>query len=510
MKSLPGRMFGTTLPGMKQFQPLALLLGGGALIWAAQGAGGRAPEGKKTAARPDPRPNIFFAIADDWGWPHAGVYGDRVIQTPTFDRVAREGVLFANAFVTSPSCTPSRGSILTGQWHWRLEENVNLWSTLRARFPTYPELLERAGYFIGHERKAWGPGRLAVGGRKGDPSGPGYKNFAEFLRKRPAGRPFCYWFGSVDPHRPYKKGSGAASGMRVDRIHVPGCLPDEEIVRNDIADYYFEVQRFDREVGEALRLLAERGELDHTLVVVTGDNGWPFPRGKSNLYDAGTHVPLAVRWPGHVPAGRTVTDFVSLADFAPTFLEVAGLPAPECMTGRSLLPSLTSTAGGLVDPRRDHVLTGKERHVPAQERGSLAGYPCRAIRTRDFLYIRNYHPERWPAGVRRHPERGRVFADCDNGPTKAWMVEHEDDPGGKRLCALAFGRRPAEELYDLRRDPDELRNVAAQPDYAAVREALADRLQRELQVTGDPRAFGRGDRFERFPYYGGPPRERLP
>lgn len=454
------------------------------------------------------RPNVLFAIADDWGWPHAGAYGDSVVRTPTFDRLAQDGVLFANAFVTSPSCTPSRGSILTGQWHWRLEENANLWSTLQAKFPTYPELLRDAGYAVGHSRKAWGPGQLKPGGRTVDPSGPAFRNFGEFLKQRPADRPFCYWFGSSDPHRPYEWRAGVGSGLDPARIRVPGFLPDSETVRLDIADYYFEVERFDRELGEALALLEETGELDNTIVVMTGDNGMPFPRAKSNLYDAGTHVPLVVSWPSAVKGGRSVTDFVSLSDLAPTFLEAAGVPVPEAMTGRSLLTSLRKNGNGRLDPTRDHVLTGKERHVPAQAKGSMGGYPCRAIRTDDFLYIRNFKPERWPAGVREDSERGPGFADCDGSPSKTFLLENETNPAVKRHFDLAFAQRPAEELFDLRQDPDQLVNAADQPAYAEIKRELADRLMRELQATGDPRTFGKGDEFESYPYYGGTIRGR--
>ncbi|MCP5527982.1 MAG: sulfatase-like hydrolase/transferase [Verrucomicrobiales bacterium] len=454
------------------------------------------------------RPNILFAIADDWGWPHAGAYGDSVVRTPTFDRLSQNGVLFANAFVTSPSCTPSRGSILTGQWHWRLEENASLWSTLRPEYPTYPEMLEDAGYFIGHSRKAWGPGRIQAAGRKGDPSGPAFPNFAAFLEKRGEDQPFCYWFGANDPHRPYEWQSGRKAGIDPARVQVPKFLPDAEVIRDDVADYYFEVERFDRELGEALALLEARGELDNTLVVVTGDNGMPFPRAKSNLYDAGTHVPLVFSWPAQVKGGRAVTDFVSLSDLAPTFLRAAGLDVPEVMTGRNLLPILRRAGNGRMDPTRDHVLTGKERHVPAQEAGNMSGYPCRAIRTQDFLYIRNFKPERWPAGVRTNSERGPGFADCDGSPSKTHLLDHEADPVVKPFFDLAFARRPAEELFDLRTDPDQLVNVAGQPDYAEIQRDLAERLLSELQATGDPRAFGKGDHFRDYPYYGGTARPR--
>jgi len=451
------------------------------------------------------RTNILFCVADDWSWPHASIAGDKVVRTPTFDRIAREGVLFSNAFVTAPSCTPSRASILTGQWHWRLEEGGNLWGTLPARFEVYPDLLEKAGYHVGCTRKGWGPGQHQPGGRTRNPAGPQFKDFAAFLKARPQGAPFCFWFGSNDPHRPYELDSGVKSGLKPEDAAVPPCLPDSETVRKDLCDYYFEVQRFDREVGELLAVLEERGELDRTLIVVTGDNGLLFPRCKSNLYDGGTNVPLAIRWPGRIPGGRTVKDFISLQDLAPTFLEAAGLTVPAEMTGRSLLAILASDKSGRVDPSRDHVLTGKERHAWVR-RGGL-GYPCRAIRTSEFLYVRNFKPDRWPAG---DPAKGgepfdpdRVYGDIDDSPSKTYMMEHRDDPQVRPLFALAFEKRPAEELYDLRKDPHQLRNVASDPSYADARRKLEASLLAEFKATGDPRVLGHGDAFDTYPYYGG-------
>lgn len=473
------------------------------LAFAAE-AGGARPAG----AGPVSRPNILLAIADDWGWPHAGAYGDPAVKTPAFDRVAREGVLFRSAFVTSPSCTPSRGALLTGQWHGRLGGAANLWSVFPDRVKTYPEILEAAGYFVGSSGKAWGPGRTETPGRA--PAGKPYGDFERFLAARPAERPFAYWLGSSDPHRPYDEGSGIAGGIDPARIRVPAHLPDDPVVRSDLADYLFEVQRFDALVGAALAALERAGELDRTLVVVTSDNGAPFPRAKANLYDAGTRVPLAIRWPGKVPGGRTSDDLVSLADLAPTFLELAGVPVPREMTGRSLAPILSSSESGRVDPAREFVLVGKERHVPCQEAPDRGGYPCRAIRTHEYLYIRNYRPDRWPAGTPHHERAtipGAWYADCDNGPTKRLLVEARDSsPEMRRLYDLAFSKRPTEELYDLAKDPDQLSNVAADPKRAAVVEDLRRRLARELVSMGDPRALGRGEDLEEHPYLGGAPK----
>lgn len=460
------------------------------------------------AAEPDARPNILLAIADDWGYPHAGCYGDPVVRTPTFDRLAREGVLFTQAFVSSPSCTPSRGALLSGQHFWRLREGANLWSTLPADIAVYPDLLEAAGYHVGFTRKGWGPGKL--GDRERNPAGPQCANFDQFLKKRPAGKPFCFWFGSVDPHRPYEAGSGRKSGLDPAKIKLPAALPDAAEVRDDVADYYFEVERFDREVGELLARLEALGELDRTIVVMTGDHGMPFPRGKGNLYDLGAHVPLAIRWGKNIARpGRREDRFVSLTDLAPTFLRAGGIVVPQAMTGRDLTALLTEDAQPPAEtPQRDHVLLGRERHTQAQEAPDGGGYPSRAIRTQKFLYIRNYLPDRWPAGT---PHYAKAFfarawlADCDNGPSKAYLWQRRDEPAIKPFYDRAFAKRPAEELYDLTADPDQLVNVAEDERYAATRRELSQQLLDETRLAGDPRAAGKTAPFDEYPYFGGVP-----
>jgi len=447
------------------------------------------------------RPNILFAIADDWSWPHASIAGDKVVKTPTFDKVARDGVLFTNAFVSSPSCTPSRGAILTGQWHWRLEEGANLFSTLDAKFKVYPDLLEEAGYHVGYTKKGWSPGNAKAAGRTRNPAGPRYGNFAKFLEARPQGKPFCYWFGSSDPHRGYKWQSGINSGMKLEDVKVPACLADSEVTRTDICDYYWEVQRFDRQVGEIIKQVEEMGELENTLVVITSDNGMPFPRCKCNLYDMGTHIPLAACWLGTVKGGRVVEDFVSLTDLAPTFLKAAGQKVPSEMTGRSFLNVLLSSKEGRVDSRRDKVFTGKERHVIC--RPDTGSYPIRAIRTREYLYIRNFKPERWAMGepeVKKGYWPAVPYGDMDASPTKTYMMEHKEEPGVAKLFKLGFLKRPLEELYDLGKDPDELNNVAADPKYAKVKAKLWAGLKAELMATGDPRVVGGGDAFDKYPW----------
>jgi len=452
----------------------------------------------------------LFAFADDWGWPHAQPYGDPVVKTPTFNRIASEGVLFRNAYVSSPSCTPSRAAMLTGQWHWRLEESGNLWSTLQTKYPVYPELLAKHGYHVGHERKGWGPGRLPPGGRSINPAGPKYKNFKAFLAKRPKGSPFCYWFGSTDPHRGYKAGSGKASGIPLDKIKLPAFYPDLPEIRSDIGDYYFEVQRFDREVGAMMQLLEDAGELDNTIVVMSGDHGMPFPRCKSTCYEWGAHVPLAIRWPAAVKPNRHSTDLVSLTDLAPTFLEAAGVDVPKQMTGVSLRPQLLSDKSGKI-ANRNHVLFGKERHVPSQEAPDSGGYPMRAIRTDDYLYIRNFKPDRWPAGTPNDDKawlKGAWYGDVDGGPTKNALVARRNDPKFRKFFEWSFGKLPAEQLFDVNSDPDNINNLAADPKFAMVKAELSRRLMAELKATQDPRALGRGAQFDQYPYYGGTPTKK--
>jgi N-sulfoglucosamine sulfohydrolase len=463
-----------------------------------------------TGSFPKTKPNILFAFADDWGWPHAGSYGDPVVKTPTFDRVAQEGVLFRYAYVSSPSCTPSRSALLTGQWHWRLEESGNLWSTLNKKYPVYPDLLGDNGYHVGYERKGWGPGKIEVGGRKTNPAGPKYGSFKQFMAKRPDGKPFCYWFGSNDPHRGYKKGSGKASGMPLDKIKLPAFYPDLPEIRSDIADYYFEVQRFDREVGAMLKLLEDAGELDNTIVVISGDHGMPFPRCKSTCYEWGARVPLAIRWPKGIKGGREITDLVSLTDLAPTFLEAAGVAIPKQMTGVSLRPQLVSSKSGKIT-NRPHVLFGKERHVPSQEKPNSGGYPIRAIRTDDFLYIHNFKPDRWPAGTPNDGKawkKGSWYGDVDPGPTKNALVSRRNDPKFKKYFDWSFAKVPSEQLFDVKSDPDNIHNLAADPSHAAIKKKLFETLMAELKATADPRVLGMGDRFDRYPYYGGTPTKK--
>jgi N-sulfoglucosamine sulfohydrolase len=443
------------------------------------------------------RPNILFCISDDQSWLHTSASGDPVVKTPAFDRVASEGALFTHAFCNAPTCGPSRSAIVTGQPIWRLKEAGNIHSTLPAGFATYPALLESAGYQIGYTSKGWGPGKLEPGGRTRNPAGDKHESFRDFLNETPREKPFCFWLGSSDPHRPYKPGSGRESGMDPEKLVLPPMLPDHPIVRDDILDYYWEVQRFDQTVGQALTSLKETGQADNTIVVVTSDHGMPFPRAKATLYDYGSRVPLAIRWPASLPSGKTIDSFASLADLAPTFLEAAGLTPPPEMTAQSLLPEF-----GRSGAAREEVYIAMERHDGCRKGGK--GYPCRAIRTRDHLYIRNFEPSRWPSGSPNASDCAREipYGEIAPGPTKTYMMENRDALTVSHCFELGFGMRPGEELYDLKRDPGQLNNVASQPVAADATRQLRGRLMQHLIATADPRALGQPALWDFYPYYG--------
>ena len=505
------------------------------------------------------RPNILFAFADDWGR-YASAYrqveGDgtpnALVETPNFDRVAREGVLFTNAFVPAPSCTPCRSSVLSGRYFWQTGRGAILQCAVwDSTIPTYPLILEDRGYHIGYTYKVWSPGTPRDEPYGGDrtryaPAGARFgqfsfvatenagalgiegakqvlydevrRNFDAFLDARPEDAPFCYWWGPTNTHRRWQRGSGKALwGLEPDRLQgrLPDFLPDVPEVREDVADYLGECMAFDAGLGVILDRLEEIGELDNTLVVVSGDHGIPgFPRGKCNLYDIGCEVALAARWPGRIPGGRVVEDFVNIMDLAPTFLSAAGVDAPECMSAKDLMDVMQSEASGLVDGERTFVVTGRERHVAAARSGGLP-YPQRAIRTRDFLYIRNYAPERWPMGDPAGLDDPRAeapsfdtlannthiaYADMDAGPTKAWMIHHRADESVRELYEIGFGKRPAEELFDLHTDPHHMRNVAEAPEYQDTRRELAGRLMAVLEANDDPRVTEADCRFERAPF----------
>ena len=300
---------------------------------------------------------------------------------------------------------------------------------------------------------------------------------------------------------------------------LPAFLPDVHTVREDAADYLGECQAVDAGLGILIEELERIGEFDNTLFVVSGDHGIPgMPRAKCNLYDIGCEVALAVRWPGHVAPGRVIDDFVNLMDLSPLFCEAGGIAPPDSMTAKSLLPVLEDSASGQVDPKRDFVVTGRERHVAGAREGYLP-YPQRSLRLKDYIYIVNFEPDRWPMGDPKGLDDPNTeapdfqtlayntftaYADLDASPTKAWLIHHREEHDVEPLYELAFGKRPREELYDLNEDPHYLTNVADDPAYANVRGRMEARLLEVLKEQDDPRLMEQPCRYE-FEPYAGPP-----
>ena len=471
--------------------------------------------GHSAFAAPRP-PNILFAIADDWGL-HAGAYGTRWVKTPAFDRVAREGLLFKNAYTPMAKCAPSRAILLTGRHLWQNEEAGNHMAYFPQKLKSWPETLMDKGWHMGITGKGWGPGvahdangkpRLITGRlfnrRKAQPptsaiSNNDYAaNFTDFLEAAPKDAPWCFWYGATEPHRGYELRSGVnKAGKKISDIdRVPAYWPDHETVRHDMLDYAFEVEHVDNHLARMMAELEKRGLLDQTLIIVTSDHGMPFPRVKGYAYHDANHIPLAIRWPAGIKSqGRVIDDFVDFTDLAPTVLEVAGIAERDsgmlAITGHSWRPIFESEKSGRIVPARDHVLIGKERTDVGRPHDW--GYPIRGIVTASHLYLRNYEPSRWPAG---NPETG--YLDTDGSPTKSLILQRGRLNRADKFWQLNFGLRPADELYDLRSDADCVRNLA--PDSAQSERivALRARMETTLKAQGDPRLLGNGQIFDHY------------
>lgn len=474
------------------------------------------------------RPNIFIAISDDVSFPHASAYGSKMVSTPAFDRVAADGVLFSNAFCPAPGCSPSRAAFLTGRHIWMIEEAGTHASYFQKKYRTFPEVLTEAGYFSGSVGKGWAPGNFKQDGRANNPAGKSWggkgksyvDGFRQFLADRPKGQPFCFWFGSSDAHRKYAKGSGLKKGKTLDQAEVPGFLPDHPEIRSDLLDYAFEVERFDDDCDQMLKLIEAAGELDNTLIIITSDNGMPFPRAKANCYEYGIHMPLAVSWKNRLPKGRTLDDAVGFVDLTSTIYEAAGVVPPQKFgpVGKSLMSELQSDVSGTANSSRDAVFCGRERH--SSSRYNTLGYPQRAIRTKDYLYIYNFRPERWPAGTPQkfdtatYDENGHLasskpgglhggYHDIDACPSLTFLIEHRDHPEFGPYLGWSVDKRPQAELFNIRKDPACLKNLVNQPDFQQVRKTLHDRLMAELRDTGDARVLNGGDIWETYPRVSG-------
>ena len=479
------------------------------------GCSGGSPD--KTAAAD--RPNILIAMGDDISFPHMGAYGTKWVKTPGFDRVASDGILFGNAYTPNAKSSPSRACFLTGRYSWQLEEAANHVPYFPSRFKSFMEALSDNGYVTGHVQKGWAPGvaldssgnpRLLTGkafnSRRLTPPTSGISandysgNFEEFLNSITDESPFCFWYGSVEPHRAYEYGSGIAKGgKKIEEItDVYDFWPDHDMVKTDILDYAYEIEYFDNHLVRMINLLEEKGELDNTIIIVTADNGMPFPRVKGQVYEFSNHLPLAIMWgKGIKNPGRVIYDYISFIDFAPTLLEAAGILQSESgmqpIEGKSFTDVFRSRKNSVVDKNRNYVLLGKERHDVG--RPNDEGYPVRGILKNGFLLLKNYKSGRFPAG---NPETG--YLNCDGGPTKSLILNMRRTGKNYDYWKLNFGMRSEDELYDLGKDPDCMNNLATDAGYNTARLRLYEQLYDELLAQEDPRILGNGDIFDRYPY----------
>lgn len=480
---------------------------------------GRAESGQTQVKRDrkTPSPNFLIFMTDDQSYWHTSANGDPVVKTPNFDRVAKEGVSFTHCFANAPSCTPSRGACLTGRNVYELEETSVLQGAFPAKLKTFQELLWEAGYHCGYNGKCWGPGLWNATGRTFDPGGLPYqvnypeepdrglsqKNYTEgfrrFLADRKEGQPFSFFAGVHEPHGPYKPGIGVENGLDPEKVNLPGFIPDTPGIRSHVCDYLYEIQWADRHLGEMLDILEESGELENTVVIVTSDNGMSFPGGKCNLYDQGSRVPFAVRYPVKIPAGRTVDDLITLADLHPTICNMAGVKPAAGISAKSMEDLLFSKESGRLDPGRKFVVTAFEVHT--------LPYPMRALRDERYLYIRNYEPERakvpqvWKAPTSPSSERpGKGMQMGHWGYLTRFREEADLRPIAKRC----FGIRPAEEIYDLNNDPFALVNLADAPDMKKLKESMGSQLSAHLKATGDPRHTNKPVKFQEYPLYVSP------
>lgn len=470
------------------------------------------PDQKKTSSRP----NILFAISDDQSFPHAGAYGCTWVKTPAFDRVAREGLLFNKAYTPNPKCAPSRSCILTGRNSWQLEEAVNHWPLFPEKFKTVTEALTDHGYKVGRTGKGWAPGIARKDGKPRELIGKNYvehkltppakyisnndyaENFASFLAEKKEDKPFFFWFGATEPHRAYEFQAGVNKGGKKleDVSEIPDFWPDSDTVRADMLDYAFEIEHFDHHLGKMLQTLEDQGLLENTLVVVTSDNGMPFPRIKGQMYEYDSHLPLAIMWGKEIQnRGQHIDHYVNFIDLAPTFLEIAGiseeLSGLQKIQGRSLTEFFKEDIASIQG--RDFVLIGKERHDVG--RPDDQGYPVRGIITQNYAYTYNFEPERWPAG---NPETG--YLNCDGSPTKTQILNERRRERQSRYWTLNFGKRPQEEYYHTAEDPYCLHNLANDPTYKNEILALRERLFESLKKQGDPRILEQISLIESYKY----------
>lgn len=440
------------------------------------------------------RPNIVFLLSDDHSYPFVGCYGDTNVRTPTLDGFAAEGMKFHRFFTTAPQCVPSRASLMTGRSP--VAARITRFSSPLPRDEiTLPEVLRKeAGYFTGVCGRAYhldGPAgeRASASGHVLDanhlrtfkermdfvdvsPAPRVSERVIEFLKLRPADKPFFLWVNFSDPHHPWDAKSDEPDPAS---LKIPAHWPDTPQMRRQLATYCGEVNRLDRQVRQILDVLAQQGLAENTLVVFAGDNGLAFPHGKGSLYDPGLNVPFIVRWPGVVKPNTESRALLSGEDLAPTLLAAAGVAAPARMTGVSFLPLLR----GDTRPPRKHIFGERGPHgsAPVTVNMRSGGFDLsRAVRSDRYKFIYNCTP--WIP-----------YSPVDSSGEPGWREMVAANSAGTLAPELkrTYFTTPREvyELYDLQADPSELNNLSGKPEVAAAERELRAALIEKMILDFD-------------------------
>jgi len=437
------------------------------------------------------RPNLLIITVDDLSADSIGAFGCKLPGTsPNVDQLAREGLRFRHAHVQVGNCMPSRNVM----WSGRYPHTNRVEGFYQVRNPGYPvlvDLLKGAGYFTAIRGKvshstpyspyAWDKvlDTLAGGGQAHPKDSASYGVSTErgIQSAQDAGKPFCLIMNIMDPHKPfYAEGRG---GETIDDPHkpsrvftpeeapIPGFLFDDPVVRKELAHYYSSVRRADDSVGAILRALEASGQAKNTVVMFLSDHGMPLPFAKTQLYHHSTHTPWIVRWPGVTKAGaEDAQHMVSAIDMLPTLLDIAQVEHPAGLQGRSMTPLLK----GESQSGRDMVI--KEYN----ENAGGSRDPMRAIQTKQYLYI--FNP--WSSGE-------RIMATATTG-TPTYRRFRELAASDPKLAARhkLYQHRVVEELYDVERDPDCLKNLIDDSAHASQRDELRGRLDAWMVKTSDP------------------------
>lgn len=417
-------------------------------------------------------PNILMFVADDAGWRDSGIYANEAIQTPNIDNLGENGLLFEQAFLTTPQCSPSRISILTGRYpHATGAEDLHM--PLPEGTRILPGYLSDRGYFTGHMKKThYGPNADAQFDWYSEELS---EAFPDFLVES-GEDPFFLWVGFSDPHRPYQD---APVRHSPEEVKVPPYLADTRETREDLARYYDEISRMDGQIGRFMEILEQRDQVNNTLVIFLSDNGAPFPRAKGTVYDAGVRTPLIFSWPDHIEAGSRYEGLTSVIDLAPTLLELSGIPVPDSMQGKSILGVLSDQTL----PGRTYVYSERNWHDTDEH--------IRSLRTERFRLVQNAYvelPHGTPADIGGSPS----FRSLIEGKKKGTLTHAQS-----RLFEVP---RPRIELYDLQEDPWEVNNAAASPEHWETARELAQQLNDWRKETGDfpPHLRVRDDHTDRM------------